>query len=129
MQPRIVTILKAVAAVIVLFGCLVAVLSLAWSYARPEPPRIAPPIHRPVRPMQQRPQATRSVPPPTPTPIRAPAAQPMAPPMPPAPVYQPPPYQSPDRPPDDAPKDVYVEGYYRKDGTYVQPYWRRSPSH
>jgi hypothetical protein len=24
-------------------------------------------------------------------------------------------------------KDVYVDGYYRKNGTYVQPYIRKSP--
>ena len=26
------------------------------------------------------------------------------------------------------PKTVYVKGYYRKDGTYVQPYYRSPPS-
>ena len=31
--------------------------------------------------------------------------------------------------PDDAAKTVRVRGYYRKDGTYVRPHYRRPPSH
>lgn len=26
-------------------------------------------------------------------------------------------------------KDVYVKGYYRKDGTYVKPHYRSAPNH
>lgn len=34
-----------------------------------------------------------------------------------------------DRPPPDPDKSVYVRGYYRKDGTYVQPHYRARPGH
>jgi len=27
-----------------------------------------------------------------------------------------------------SPSDVYVQGYYKKDGTYVKPHWRSAPN-